>query len=68
MKPRMKVQIRNPRAGKNCQSVYKGNEQNGEHTEAACMEAMWHKNVPYGVARWQRKGKYPEEMMKVKSR
>lgn len=31
------------------------------------MEAMWRKNVPYGVGRWQGKGKCPEEMMKVKS-
>lgn len=31
------------------------------------MKAMWHKNVPYGAERWQRKDKCPEEMMKVKS-
>ena len=63
----MKVDIRNLRAEKNCQSRSKGDWENGEHKEAGCMEAMCHKNVPYGVERWQRKGKCPEEMMKVKS-
>lgn len=66
----MKVEIRNSRAEKNCQRViyiYKGNSQNGEHKEAGCMEAMWQKNVPDGRGRWQRKGKYPEEMMKATS-
>lgn len=47
--------------------IYKGNSQNGEHKEAGCMEAMWQKNVPDGRGRWQRKGKYPEEMMKATS-
>lgn len=30
------------------------------------MGAMWHKNVPDGVERWQGKGKCPEETMKLK--